>query len=114
MEAPIPLAVPRQIGERIAPAHHHVADVELEAHDLRVGALDEYFVRLLAVDRSHMVGFIMEGEPDARAPGHGARGVEAVGPLPPVVERARLLWKARNDEILVTEPVRDLETALPP
>src|SRR2546426_887429 len=60
MEAPIAVAVPLEIGERIAAPHHHVADVELVADDGRVSALDEHVVWHRAVDRRHVVGFVVE------------------------------------------------------
>src|SRR5947209_1533332 len=82
VEAPVAIAVPLEIGERIATTHDHVADVELVADDRRVGSLHEPVVRYGAVDGRHVVRLVVEGEPDTRAPGRGAGGVEAVGPLP--------------------------------
>src|SRR5213593_289037 len=114
MEAQVAIAVPLEIGERVATTHDHVADVELVADDRRVGSLDEHIVRYSAVDGRHVVRLVVEGEPDARAPGGGAGGVEAVGPLPPVVERAgRVRCEARHDQVLMAEPVGDGEAPLP-
>src|SRR2546427_630287 len=55
MEAPVAIAVPLEIGERVATTHDHVADVELVADDRRVGALHEHVVRDGAVDGRHVV-----------------------------------------------------------
>src|SRR5438046_10742553 len=115
MEAAVSLAAPPEIAERVATTHDPVADVELVTDDRRVGSLHEHVVRDGAVDGRHVVRLVVEGEPDARAPGRGAGGVEAVGPLPPVVERAgRVRCEARHDQVLMAEPVSDSETPLPP
>src|SRR2546422_11627555 len=106
MEAPIAVAVPLEVAERVATTYYHVADVELVADDDRVGPLHETIIRHRAVDRRHVLGFVLEGEPDAGAPGPGAGGVKAVGPLPPIVERARRVRReARNDEVFMAEAV---------
>src|SRR6266568_858225 len=79
-----------------------------------VGSVHEHVVRYGAADGRHVVRLVVEGEPDARASGGGAGGVEAVGPLPPVVERAgRVRCEARHDQVLMAEPVGDSETPLP-
>ena len=115
MEAPVAVAVPLEIGERIAAPHDHVADVELVADHARVRSLHEQIVRHGAVDRRHVIGFVVEGEPDAGAPRRRTGGVEAVGPFPPIVERAgRVRREARHDEVFVTEPLGDGEASLPP
>src|SRR2546422_10719483 len=67
MEAPIAIAVPREIGERIAAPHDHVADVQLVTDDGRVRSLQEQVVRHGAVDRLQVLGLVVEGEPDAGA-----------------------------------------------
>src|SRR5206468_4896949 len=102
------VAIPLEVDERVAAAHYHVADVELVADEGRVGSLHEQVVGDRAVDRSHVLGLVMEREPDAGAPGGRARGVEAVSPLPPVVERARRVrGEGWHDQEFVPEPVRD-------
>src|SRR5712692_5461539 len=114
VEAPIAVPVALKIGKGIAAPHNHVADVELMAHDGWVGARDEQVVGHGAVDRRHMIGLVVEGEPDAGAPRDGAGGVEAVGPLAPVVERACAVRReVRHDEVFMAEAVRDVEASLP-
>src|SRR5260221_8892987 len=61
-------------------------------------SLHEQIVRHRAVDRRHVIRLVVEGEPDAGASRHRAGGVEAVGPLPPIIERARgVRREARQD-----------------
>src|SRR6266550_9292152 len=115
MEAPIAVAVPLEISERVGAPYRHVTDVELVADHARVGALEEQVVRHRAVDRSHVLGFAVEGEPNAGAPRGGAGRVEAIAPLSPVIERARRVrGEARHDEVFVAQPLGDGEASLPP
>src|SRR6266513_2864403 len=79
MEAPVPIAVALEIGERIATPYHHVADVELVADDGRVGARHEHVVGHRAVDRRHVVRLVVEGEPDAGAARGGPGGGRSRG-----------------------------------
>src|SRR5262245_6092546 len=65
MEAPVAVAVLREILHRVAATNEHVAHVQLQPNDGRIRALDEDVVRHLPVDRLHMLGFIVEREPDA-------------------------------------------------
>src|SRR5207302_925759 len=51
VEAPVAVAVALEIGERIAAPYHHVADVELEPDDGRVGSRHEHVIRHGAADR---------------------------------------------------------------
>src|SRR5207237_5311 len=68
-----------------------------------------------AVDQRHVVGFVVEGEPDPGATRSGPGGIETIGPLPPVVERAGgLPREARHNQVLVPQPVGDLEAPVPP
>ncbi len=94
----------REVVHWIAVSHEHVADVELEAHGSWIEALDEHVVRHRAVDRLHVIGLVVEREPDSGAPRGGAGRVEPVRPLLPRVERMLgLVGKARHHQILVTE-----------
>src|SRR5262245_65004796 len=103
MEAPVAIAVLREMLHRVAAAHHHVADVELEAHHRRIEPRDEDIIWYLTVDGLHVVGLIMEREPEIRLSRRRAGRVETVSPLLPIVERLHRFGIARHDQILHPE-----------
>src|SRR5215831_18675899 len=98
MEAPVSVAMRGEIVHWIAVPHEHVADVELEANRGGVEARDEHVVRNRAVDRLHVIGLVVERQPDSSAAGGGAGSVESIRPLFPRVERMlRLVRQTRDD-----------------
>src|SRR2546430_9704043 len=54
VEAPVAIAVPLEIGERVATTHDHVADVELVADARRAGSLHDRVVRSGATNGLHL------------------------------------------------------------
>src|SRR5207247_1669121 len=114
MEAPVAIAIALEVAHGVAAAQQHVADVELQPDDRRIGARDEGVVGHGAIDRLHVIRLVVERQPQPRAPGDGPGGVEAVGPFEPIVDRARRVRsETRHDEVLVAQDLRRLEAALP-
>src|SRR5207244_3327659 len=115
MEGPVEIAILLEISHRVSTAHHHVADIELQPYQRWLETPDEDVIGHGAVDRRHVIGLVVERQPDTCAPGDGSRRVETIGPFAPVVERAlRVRREARDDEILVPQELRRLEASLPP
>ena len=93
--------------------HAHGVGCE-HVRDGWIEALDEDVEGHLALDRLLMVGLIMEGEPDAVLARDRARGVEAIGPLFPVVERLLgPVLEVRDGALLLSQCLCDFEAALP-
>ena len=90
-----------QVLHRVAAADEHVANIQLEPDDGRIEPCDEHVVWHLAIDRLHVIGLVVEREPNPRTPRDGAGGVETIRPLAPGIECIRRLRQARHDEIFV-------------
>src|SRR5574341_1108706 len=114
MEAPEAIGILLEVLHRIAAPERHVADVELQPGDGGIEAVDEHVERHLAVDRPLVVGLVVEPQPDPGAARDGARGVEAIGPFPPVIERLfGPAVEVGDEQVLVAELLRDGQAALP-
>jgi hypothetical protein len=65
VERPDAILVAVQVVHRIATAHQHIADVELEAHELRLRARQEHVERKLALVLPLVIGLVVQRQPDA-------------------------------------------------
>ena len=114
METPVALSVPFEEALRVATAHEHVADVELQAYYCRVSTFDKEVVRDDVVNLLHVVRLVVKREPDAALPRRRAGRVEPVGPESPGVERlVGLCRQARHDQIVVPEYLCGLNAPVP-